>query len=189
MVVVKREFVAPAFHDVVEKRRPMLAEVRANYAFDGDMFDLGVDCQEYTDVDGEIVETPSLTRQSDAEDCDINVMMARYQATGVEPRTNPREPQWGDFSSVPQYQEALEIIRQTQDDFMSMPAEARDRFANDPASMLAFLADPKNKDEAVRLGLVMPAPVEPPPAKVEVVNPPKPSKAKEAAPSAAVDGD
>lgn len=170
MQVVKRDFVnRNVFHR--PKPRP-LDEVRGAYDFDSDVYDPGLDCQFFYDEDGEAFETPSLTRQADADDCDINVMMARYQATGVEPRVNSREPQWGDFSSVPQYQEALSIVAQAKADFDQLDAEARERFGNDPAGMLAFLADEKNRDEAVRLGLVMPPKPEDPPMRVEVVNPP-----------------
>jgi len=38
--------------------------------------------------------------------------------------------------------------------FEALPAKIRDRFANSPERFLAFLADPDNLDEAVKLGLV-----------------------------------
>lgn len=159
-----------SFSDPSLVERHPLAAVRGAYDFDGRLFDEGVDCSCFALPDGEIVETPSLTRQSDADDCDINVMMARYQTTGQEPRVNPRQPQWGDFSSVPGYQEALNIVRQADEDFMLLDAEVRERFGNDPAGMLRFLSDESNRDEAIRLGLVTPPAPEPPPQRVEIVN-------------------
>lgn len=146
-------------------------------------WDPGLDCSGYVDDDGEWHDTPSLTRQADADDCDINVMMARYQNTGELPRMNPRAPQWGDFSSVLDYREALDVVRQAETDFDMLPADVRDRFGNDPAKMLEFLSDPENKAEAIKLGLVVAPPEPSEPMRVEVVNspsdtPPKPSKGK-----------
>lgn len=148
----------------------VLELVRHAYSFDTKDYDPGIDCSGYVDEDGVFWETPSLTRQADAEDCDINVMMAKYQATGIEPRVNPRAPQWGDFSSVVGFQEALNIVRQSEADFMLLPAEVRDRFGNDPAGLLRFLEDPANREEAERLGIVVPPAPEDPPMRVEVVN-------------------
>lgn len=157
--------------------------VRHGYAFDTSDYDPGIDCSGYVDEDGVLHETPSMTRQSDAEDCDINVMMAKYQATGVEPRVNPRSPQWGDFSTVVGFQEAMNIVRQSEEDFALLPAEVRDRFGNDPAGLLRFLENEDNRSEAERLGIVVPPVPEPPPMRVEVVNegrgetsPPEPAK-------------
>ena len=48
----------------------------------------------------------------------------------------------------------MNIIIQAQDQFASLPANIRDRFANSPEKYLAFLADSANKEEAVKLGLV-----------------------------------
>jgi phage internal scaffolding protein len=42
--------------------------------------------------------------------------------------------------------------------FDQLPALIRDRFHNDPQEMLAFLNDPNNYDEAIKLGLVNPPP-------------------------------
>ena len=40
-----------------------------------------------------------------------------------------------------------------------MSAEIRDRFKNDPNAMIAFLDDVRNRDEAIKLGMVLPLPV------------------------------
>lgn len=49
----------------------------------------------------------------------------------------------------------------------------RKRFANDPAEFLAFINDPENSQEAIKLGLAIEAVPEPTPEpqKVIVVNP------------------
>lgn len=157
------------FVSAVKVKPGPLDLVRHAYSFDTVDYDAGIDCSGWVDEDGVLHETPSMTKQSDAEDCDINVMMAKYQATGVEPRVNPRSPQWGDFSTVVGFQEALNIVRQSEADFALLPAEVRDRFGNDPAGLLRFLEKEENRAEAERLGIVLPAAPEEPPMRVQVV--------------------
>ena len=44
--------------------------------------------------------------------------------------------------------------------FDSLPSSLRERFSNDPSRLLAFVDDESNFDEAVKLGLLSPLPVE-----------------------------
>lgn len=101
--------------------------------------------------------TEEITQQHFAAEADINTIMARYQRTGilVDP-LNPgtRKPQYGDFGSVMEYQESMNIIIAAQEAFDDLPATVRKRFNNDPAEMLAFLEDDSNRDEAIRLGFI-----------------------------------
>lgn len=162
-----------------------LSAVRAAYDFDTRIYDQGINCDGYFDEDGEWVETPSLTKQASKDECDINVMMARYQATGQFDNVNERPPQWGDVSNVQSYQDAQNLILDSARRFAALPAETRARFGNDPAQLLGFLNDDRNRDEAMELGLVdRPAPAAPP-LEVRVVDPvegsgeaspPKPAK-------------
>ena len=102
-------------------------------------------------------DEPSMTIQSAADETDINVMIARYQKTGsFHGSTNMPtvRPEFGDFVDVPEYQNAMNILIQAQDQFAALPAQIRDRFGNSPENYLAFLADSSNKEEAVKLGLV-----------------------------------
>lgn len=102
-------------------------------------------------------DEPSLTKQSFAADADINNIMARYAQTGylVDPLSVPvRRPSFGDFSSVPDFHEAQEVLAKSYEHFDSLPAVVRDRFENDPVKLLDFLSDESNRDEAVRLGIV-----------------------------------
>ena len=102
-------------------------------------------------------DEPSMTIQSAADETDINVMIARYQKTGsFHGSTNMPtvRPDFGDFVAVPDYQNAMNILIQAQDQFAALPAQIRDRFANSPENYLAFLSDSSNKEEAIKLGLV-----------------------------------
>lgn len=98
---------------------------------------------------------PSLTIQSMTEDADINVMMKRYGVTGKFPE-NTRIPQYGDYSGITDFRTALEAIANAQEDFMRYPADFRARFDNDPQRFLEFTADPANRPEMAKLGLLKP---------------------------------
>lgn len=98
-----------------------------------------------------------VTKDSFAEECDINTIVRRFGITGQLP-TDVRAPMYGDFSEVMDYQSALHAVMAAQDSFMAMSAEVRQRFGNDPAAFVDFCSDPDNRDEAIKLGLAVPPP-------------------------------
>lgn len=104
---------------------------------------------------GEYKFHPGLTKQADKEACDINNILRKFEQTGVLPDLIRREPRYGDFSSVPSYQESLDIVHRAETQFAALSAEVRDRFGNDPAKMLEFCHDEKNLPEMVKLGLAI----------------------------------
>lgn len=104
------------------------------------------------------------TVQSARDECDINRIVARFEKSGILP-TIDRVGIFVDVSNVGDYREALERVETAREAFMRLPAVARERFDNDPATFLDFMADPANEPEAVKLGLVAPkAPEAPAPA-------------------------
>lgn len=97
---------------------------------------------------------PDLTQQQYADECDLNLIMDKYAAgLGTIP-TRADIPLYGDFSNVPDFATARQIMTDAQSKFDSLPARVRDRFRNDPALLLQFLADSKNRSEAIELGLL-----------------------------------
>lgn len=104
------------------------------------------------------------TQQHFSEDADINTIVKRFGLTGMMPQ-NLRPPMTGDFTEmVTDYRSALELVREADRQFMSLPPEARFRFNNDPHEFIRFVEDPKNLDEARKLGLAAPAAQPPSPA-------------------------
>jgi phage internal scaffolding protein len=99
-------------------------------------------------------EDPSRTKQSFKEECDINTILKRFNITGQLP-VGPLQPQYGDFSGVFDYQTALNAVIAAQDSFNALPATLRNRFANDPAAFVDFCSDESNREEMIRLGLVI----------------------------------
>ena len=106
-------------------------------------------------------DQPSQTLQSFKDDADINCIIARFQNTGVlvDP-TVPvsRTPQFGDYSDMPTYQEAQNVIVAANNAFNDLSAKIRERFGNNPAAYFDFVQSLKEGSddyaEAIRLGII-----------------------------------
>ena len=100
-------------------------------------------------------EDASLTQQHFRDETDINNILRQFNVTGLLPEA-PLSPRYGDFSGVVDYHSALNQVIAAEDEFMTLPAELRSRFANDPANLIEFLNDENNRPEAEQLGLLVP---------------------------------
>jgi len=98
-------------------------------------------------------EEPSLAQQQFKDETDINNILRQFNVTGLLPEA-PLSPRYGDFTGIVDYHTALNAVIAAEDGFMELPAELRARFQNDPENLINFLNDEKNKDEAIKLGLV-----------------------------------
>lgn len=97
---------------------------------------------------------PTLTKQSEAKNCDINVIVKKWQSTGVLPTNlNDGLAQYADVSDMPDYRGCLDVVIQAQQAFSQLPSDLRHRFSNDPAIYLDFCSNPANAAEMVSLGL------------------------------------
>ena len=124
-------------------------------------------------------DEPSSTIQSAKDECDINLIVANAERGMLSASMiNQREPRYGDFSQIGDYQSALNQVMAAETMFAELPAEIRRRFDNDPAKLLEFVGDAENRAEAVKLGLV-PSPE----VKVDPVQDPAPSGAEPAKPA------
>jgi len=106
------------------------------------------------------------THQSFKNECDINRIMARHRKTGLVKQRQDR-PQYGDFSNVGDYQQALDLVITAEAMFSELSSDVRARFQNDPQQFLNFVDDPANQDEAVELGIAAPPMPEIPEAQVQ----------------------
>lgn len=104
------------------------------------------------DCSGDVV----LVEQSHKHETDINVIVSKFQRTGVleHQRDNP-----GQFVEVDplDYHEAMNIIADANSQFEQMPANIRKDFGNDPAAFLAFTQDPANVDKMKEYGMLNPS--------------------------------
>lgn len=101
-----------------------------------------------------------MTQQSDLNETDINVIMAKYGGMGGQLPQVLDHPQYGDFTEVGDFRTMVETVRAAEQAFAELPAKVRNRFHNDPEEMMDFLGDPENRDEAIKLGLVNAPPPE-----------------------------
>ncbi len=116
-------------------------------------------------------------KQSFKEECDINTILARHRSGAFVSHVNANQGRFADVSGISDYREMIDRVRSANAFFMGLPAKVRERFQNDPAEFLDFIADPRNADELSELGLTptleeAPGPPPAPPAPPEV--PPAP---------------
>ena len=118
--------------------------VRNNYNYD---------VNHASDSSSLVCDDELITQQHLTEATDINRMVAQYGRTGEAIQTT-RQPLPAEFYEITDYHTALNAVKAGDEAFMTLPADVRERFKNDTGQYLAFLADEKNRDEAVALGLV-----------------------------------
>lgn len=97
-------------------------------------------------------DEPSMTQQHFADECDINNILAKFVKTGILENIGPGV--YADVAEAGDYLDAIETIRRADEEFSSLPSHIRKEFDNSPANFLAFVADEKNRDRAVEIGLI-----------------------------------
>jgi hypothetical protein len=119
-------------------------------------------------------EGPSLTRQEFAEDCDINVLMKRFENRDIGAiMRSAQEPVYYDLASAPStLMDYMQLMQDADKAFMTLSAQVRREFDNDPVRFVDFASDPANLDQMRNWGLAPPAPAPEP-----VVAPPAPASA------------
>lgn len=121
------------------------------------------------------------TKQEFADECDLNVLMKRYERTGVLPSARVGQPQFVDCTVFGDFQSSLQIVADAERMFMSLPARVRAEFENDPGRFVEFASDEKNIDRMREWGLAKPPEPAPEPLEVKVVSPEPRSEAAPAA--------
>lgn len=99
---------------------------------------------------------PSLTKQEFKDDVNVNKIIQKYSRTGMLTHVRNNPGAYMDISNVGDYQEAITTITQAHTLFDSLPSEIRKEFQNDPQQLINFMSDPRNRDRAEELGLVLP---------------------------------
>ena len=104
-------------------------------------------------VTGEVTKPASMTKQEHKAECDINNILKQYKQTGMIRHIASQGPIYADLPSDIDFQGSLNMVLDAQNAFSTLPSKVRERFANDPQRFLAFMADPSNADEIIKLGL------------------------------------
>lgn len=109
-----------------------------------------------TSTVGGLVFAESLTRQEFRDECNINLILSRYDESPPRPWQGRAPPvlRYGDFAESPDFLGAQLLVKQAEEQFMSLPAAVRERFSHSPARFLEFVNDRANLEEARKLGLL-----------------------------------
>lgn len=112
----------------------------------------------------------SRTKQEFAKQCDVNRLVSSYMKTGQF--DNPHGlGMFEDVSEVPDYQNALQLVINARQSFEELDPNLRKKFHNSPQELLAFLSDPSNEEESIKLGLRKEKPKPEPIPLVQIHNP------------------
>lgn len=99
------------------------------------------------------------TQQKFEGECNINTIMTKYNSNidllnaSLRLQGATRQPQYGDFSNIPDFMTANQMIIDANNAFSQLPAKLREKFANDPSKLISWLDNPDNNAEAIKLGL------------------------------------
>lgn len=110
----------------------------------------------YKEKQGIIFKEPTMTIQSEKDNCDINVIMDRYATCGtpLPYRTDGVQPVYADVSELGDYMENFQRCKQAEEMFNSLPSALRKELDNNPANLLPFIQDEKNKEMCYEYGLL-----------------------------------
>lgn len=111
------------------------------------------DRDEASNESGLLCEDVSLTKQSFADEVDINTIVKRFGLTGELPH-DVAMPEYRDYEEVIDFHSAMNAVAKANESFSLMPADIRARFNNNPAEFVDFCLDDGNIVEAAKLGLV-----------------------------------
>lgn len=94
----------------------------------------------------------SLVQQHLVDEVDINTIVRRFGVTGHLPAGVPGGV-FGDFSGVVDYEDAVAKVDRAREGFMTLPAEVRERFGNDPGRLVGFAQNVPEEMLHAELGL------------------------------------
>lgn len=95
----------------------------------------------------------SLTQQSHAAAADVRNIIKQYDRTGLIANVNKGIAQYGDYSEINEYAEALNIVIQANESFAEIPSHIREQFDNNAGLFFEFATNPKNKEKMIEMGL------------------------------------
>lgn len=101
----------------------------------------------------EPLEGEGKTQQHFKHECDINHIIKKFTATGLLEHVKTQAQQFT-YNESQSYSEAMSIVAQANEQFMTLPSEVRAHFKNDPADFLDAAHDETREDEFIELGLL-----------------------------------
>lgn len=110
----------------------------------------------YHEKEGIIFKEPTMTVQSEKDNCDINVIMNRYATCGtpLPYRTDGVQAVYADVSELGDYMENYQRCKQAEEMFNALPSALRKELDNNPANLIPFIQNEKNKERCYEYGLL-----------------------------------
>lgn len=96
------------------------------------------------------------TVQSEAESCEINNIMRKYERTGLIDHVK-ENGRYEDLPGEVDFHEAMNLVSEAQQSFDDLPATIRKEFHNSPGEFLSFVENPENVERMAELGLTNPS--------------------------------
>lgn len=96
--------------------------------------------------------TLSPVQQHLKDEVDINTIVKRFGITHQVPAGVPGGI-FGDFTDVSDYESAVAKIERAQEGFLTLPADVRERFGNDPGKLVGFARNVPEEMLNAELGL------------------------------------
>lgn len=100
----------------------------------------------------------------------VNHIMARYQKTGDASILNRVRTEYGTFDQFQDLSQYTSKLARAEEAFSALPQSIQKQFDWQPSKMLEFIDDPRNFDEAVKIGLFKPKEVPKPDPVLETLN-------------------
>lgn len=98
-------------------------------------------------------DKPTRTQGQFKDECDVNMIIAKYKKTGIITHLNNKTGVYADITELGNYQEALGKVIAAETAFNQLPSEIRSKFHNNPQELIEYLDNPKNTEESIKLGL------------------------------------
>lgn len=102
-------------------------------------------------------ELPSDTKQSMRDECDLNELIKKYPnmlGYGLDALQAGQFASFEDLTYAPaDLADAMAAVEDVQTAFQALPSAVRDKFGSNPLSLLEFLSNSDNDEEAYKLGL------------------------------------
>lgn len=109
----------------------------------------------------------SMTEQSHKDECDIHIILRKFEKTGMITHVAAHAGTYGDYTDALGFQEAQNVIAEAASMFESVPAKIREQFENDAGKFLDFIQNDENREQMEEMGFdtshltPLEAPVEP----------------------------
>ena len=105
---------------------------------------------------GVVFVSDSLTQQHFKDECDVNKIVDRYVKTGILEHQSAIDAHYGDVSELPtDLMAAYDAVGRAEAAFADLPSDVRKSLDNDPARLQEWLANPDNRADAEKYGLLL----------------------------------